>query len=195
MTNQDFAIQPRPGTTLGANLNTWKLFADQFYRASECLLQQVRADMTRMVREHLRHKAGSPFSSTYQPTIDHVYFLTIGYCLENMMKGIIIFQDPDHVANGKLSRQVKSHDLARLAKLTGVIFSDDEQRFFDFITPSIKWYGKYPIPTKAEDSIGSSNHSIEEVRKHFLNIYRKLSLKMESTGKLKVHLHSYGATQ
>jgi hypothetical protein len=146
--------------------------------------------MTRMVRE-LRQQAAGHFSAMYRPTIDHVYFLTIGYSLENMMKGIIIFQDRNHVANGKLSKQVKSHDLGRLAKLTGVIFSEDEQRLFEFITPAIKWYGKYPIPTKAEDSIGSSNHSIEEVRKHFLTAYRKLSLKMEATGKLTDHFHNY----
>lgn len=192
MSHKDFHVNKREGEKLGTNLNSWKLFADQFYKASECIFIQVILDRQKMLQNHLRWQREKSYPDrNYTPTLDNIYFLQIGYSLENMIKGLLLFENPDLVAKRKLDVSIKSHNLSKLAAMLKIELSDDEKELLDFITPHIIWYGKYPIPADALDSIGSSFHQIEKVREFFLSLYKKLSKKMEETGKLKDHLHNY----
>lgn len=192
MKHKDFHIDKREGQNLGVNLNSWKLFADQFYRSSEVIFIQICYDYSKIRSEdQIQKKTGNFNNRKYTPLIDHVYFLLIGYCLEDMIKGILVYENPTLVSGGKLARSIKHHDLGDLARRIKIELSEEEKQLLDFLTPNIEWYSKYPIPANALDSIGSSGHQINTVREIFLVIYQKLSDKMQATGSLKAHLHNY----
>src|ERR1051325_7966251 len=96
--HKDFWINSRKGDSLAVNLTTWKLFADQFYRSSEVLYKQITIDYSRMISDHtIQRKTGNFDHRKYTPSIDNNYLLLIGYCLENLIKGILVFENPNLV--------------------------------------------------------------------------------------------------
>jgi hypothetical protein len=46
--------------------------------------------------------------------VDRSIFLLGGFALENAIKAFLVYENPDWVANGKLSRHLKTHSLTKL---------------------------------------------------------------------------------
>ena len=195
MSHKDFSIsksadQDRTAPdNLNTNITDWKLIADQFYRSSEIIFAQLQNDETVCTDEnHLSQSS----SGEYIPQLDPVYFFLTGMCLENLLKGILIHQNPDLVKGSQLKGKIKSHDLKLLANdIVGCQFTDTEKQLFEFLTAHTVWISKYPIPTKADDFFEWMYYLTESVREAFLSVYKKLSRVMEATCDLKAHLHNY----
>ena len=193
MKHPAFSIDKNPNLdrNLSSTLIHWKLFADQFYRSSECIFNQVAIDYRKMIIEVQERKPTAKMDIVYKPDIESVYVLMIGYCLENMIKGLLIFNDPTLTSGKSLNKKIKTHNLSRLSKGLKVPFTEEESQLMDVITVYIEWLAKYPIPTKASETLSSWGLSIESVRCIFVDIYRKLSLEMQATGLLSEHMHNY----
>jgi hypothetical protein len=121
-----------------------------------------------------------------------LYFFLIGMCLENMIKGILIHQDPTLVKGSQLKGKIKTHNLKLLANsIAGCSFTDEEKQLFDFLTEHTIWISKYPIPANADDFFEGMVYQTEAVREVLLSVYNKQSRIMEATGDLVAHLHNY----
>lgn len=98
-----------PKTSLAPRLLDWKFSADSFYKASEVLWMKDRQGLQLL-------KAGQMYGK-YSPTIGFQYFLMIGYSLENDLKGIIVYHNPQ-LMTMTMDSKIKHHSLVKLAKQT-----------------------------------------------------------------------------
>jgi hypothetical protein len=120
------------------------------------------------------------------------YILQIGYCLKNIIKGVLTFNNPKLADGGEIAKILKSYKLGTFTPdLRNIQFSAEDKQLLEFVTTIIIWYGKYLIPAKAEEAIRSPAHNIVKLRETFFNLYDKLSQEMESTGNLALHLHKF----
>ncbi len=179
--------------SLSTSLNNWKLIADEFVRASEVLYSELTKDNQKVINDHSEFKrTGNFVNRGYTPHLNHVYFLQIGYCLENMIKGILTYHNPQLVDGKEIAKRLKSHKLVTFTPdLRNIQFGEDDKQLLEFVTEIIIWFGKYPIPTKAQEAVRSAAYRVDKVRDAFFSLYDKLSQEMESTGNLKQHLHCY----
>jgi hypothetical protein len=75
--------------------------------------------------------------------VSRTYMLLAGFALENVIKGRLVSLDPSHVNQGRLSSELKRHDVVELAmKIPGLQLSDDERRFCVNATQAIPYWGR-----------------------------------------------------
>ncbi len=79
-------------------------------------------------------------------------FLLMGFAIENLIKGIIVFDKPENVNTGILGKEIKTHNLCKLLeKIPELRFTDQELQFVETITEAIPDWGRYPSPIKFQD--------------------------------------------
>jgi len=196
MKQKIFWVKEEKGKFLYTQLSNWKIFADQFYRASEFLFIEIKRDLAMWYTDYINTlKTEKEIDRGYIPQLDSVYFLQIGYCLENMLKGIMIFENPVLIQGSRIDDSITSHSLLNFAeKIQKIVFTKEEKKLLEFLTKSILWYSKYPIPKTVNKVIGSSGHKIDNVRLCFEGIYRKLSRYMQVNCDLPTHMSDYKFT-
>jgi hypothetical protein len=84
-----------------------------------------------------------------EPRISPIYFLLVGFAIENYAKAISVIRDPDVVSKGKLVR-LKSHSLLGLLSGIGFRLSPEEDELVERLEEFVLWAGRYPIPTKVQ---------------------------------------------
>ena len=88
-----------------ANPHSWLLAADDLHE--QALAQYRRRDgSVLMIR-----KDGETKSSD---RVDKSIFLLGGFALENAIKAFLVYENPEWVANGRLSNNLRSHSLTKL---------------------------------------------------------------------------------
>lgn len=81
--------------------------------------------------------------------VSRPYILLAGFALENLIKGLLVAQDPTHINRGQLSSDLKSHRLLALAsKVDGLSLNERERRACRVLEDAIPYWGRYPIPLK-----------------------------------------------
>jgi len=55
--------------------------------------------------------------------LGEVFWLNAGSALENVLKGIIVQDDPSSVSNGVIAKGVQTHNLLRLAKRASIVIN------------------------------------------------------------------------
>lgn len=76
------------------------------------------------------------------------YFLLLGLAIENLIKGILISENPKLIENGRISSEISSgHNLVKLSKkIISIQFTLNEMEIFEILSDVIPYWGKYPIP-------------------------------------------------
>ncbi len=110
-----------------------------------------------------------------KPGLSRVYFLNIGYSLENLLKGLLITENPDLIKDGKIESSISSghrlHELAALIK--SISFNREEIELFKILSTAIPSWSRYPIPKKWQ--INTTEKIINrDVRDLFLKIWNKI---------------------
>ena len=81
------------------------------------------------------------------------YFLLIGYALECLFKGYLLAILPELVQNDvRIDKLLVTHDLVKLCRDANMAISDEERELLSFLTQSIIWRSKYPVPLKLADT-------------------------------------------
>src|SRR6187401_101498 len=94
---------------LGTRVNHWKMKADEFYRASEYLWLEISKDLTELINKRKKELSGAKFKGRpYRPFLDQPYFLLISLSIENLLKGLLIFNKPELLGE-KLDKAIKTH--------------------------------------------------------------------------------------
>jgi hypothetical protein len=114
-----------------------------------------------------------------KPGLSRPYFLNIGFSIENLIKGLLISENPNYLKDGKISSEISSgHNLEKLAsKITTLNFDKKELDFLKILSKAIPNWSRYPIPKrweiKNEEEIINQN-----VRAEFLKMWDKIGFKM-----------------
>lgn len=76
-----------------------------------------------------------------------IYRMLMGFSLENLLKGILIAENPEGFEVSKLNHGLKQY----AEKIKGVHMSADEKALLAQLEPYVKWAGRYPMPKKPND--------------------------------------------
>jgi len=110
------------------------------------------------MREDLARLSGAAVGSTIDlkqapnANLGGVFWLNAGLALENLLKGIIVQDDPASVVNGTITNPLKTHNLLRLATRASVPLDPVEGFFLWVGTECVKWAGRYPCSTSPDES-------------------------------------------
>jgi hypothetical protein len=83
------------------------------------------------------------------PNLEGPWLLYVAFCLENLLKGLLVAQQPTIVANGKLGK-LKSHHLVAFARDAAFDLSADESDLLAFLSPYAAGLARYPVGPDAE---------------------------------------------
>ena len=154
----------------------WVDIADELYGIAKMLEQKVKNIWNDADKIPINHS----FISTY--------YMLMSYSIENYLKAIIIRDNKEAykkqiVKKSELPRELKKHDLCFLAQRSGIegitIDKSSEHRLLKRLTYCAIWYGRYPVPAKAEhfeSSIGDlfSDTDIPIMQSIITKIKRKI---------------------
>lgn len=102
------------------------------------------------------------------------YILLAGLSLENILKAMLIADDPTLIDAGSLARSLKSHKLMELAAaVLGLSLSEDEQRILRICQDAIPYWGRYPVPLRY-NGIKAKEAATSEFREVYRSLHYRL---------------------
>jgi hypothetical protein len=101
-----------------------------------------------------RRRATNADRSIQELGLLHSSMLLLGFAAENLIKAVLVANDPTRVKDGELKKWPGGgHDLLKLIALPPcdtIELSDAERHLLVRLGESILWAGRYPIPLRAE---------------------------------------------
>lgn len=79
------------------------------------------------------------------------------YALENVLKGLVVANDPGLIDGDKLNRTLQSHDLAALAMTAAFQVYVQEEPVLAALSRLSIWAGRYPVALHQREYIGAPN--------------------------------------
>jgi len=120
----------------------WVAKAKELQRMAEIGFATFHEDME-PIREMARTGRPNPAILGKPGTLTVAFFLA-ALSIENLLKALLVKQQPDVVKGGRLNgKVVTSHDLTRLASEVGIVLTDDEQDFCELGSLAITSFGRY----------------------------------------------------
>lgn len=157
---------------LGRSKYEWQRTSRNLITSSNILYRESQQAYDQMV-DFLK-KSGSASDEEFPAAGTFVVArMLTGMALENLIKGLIIQNDPTHVSKDK-KIGLKSHNLGLLwtKYLPAISICDSEKALLEELSNSIIWKGRYPIPVSSDkfESPKSFDNEITTIN----NIYRRL---------------------
>lgn len=81
----------------------------------------------------------------FHPFTFPIWMALMGFSIECLLKGLIIKGHPEYVSNGKLAKQLQTHDLRKLARICQLRLSKHERIYFEQVIPMMIDEYRYPI--------------------------------------------------
>jgi hypothetical protein len=157
---------------LSAFPTEWAAYADELKHAADLLHKQEGKGLIVWV-DHTGH-------SRSKSHVSRSYILLAGFALENVLKGLIVLANPQYVSSGKLDPKLRDHDLIKLSRqVEGLVLSPDEQRLCAIAREAIPYWGRYPVPKKAEE-LKEEQLLTTGFHETFLGLYHRLRDSLES---------------
>ena len=153
--------------------DAWLEYAEELRDNAELIWSREDESLRVGILTNAEHYVvGDPFRIS---GASRTYLLLAGFALENVLKGLLVRDDPSHINTGALSRELKSHNLSLLAaKVRHVTLSEDEHNFCALVTAVIPYWGRYPIPldrSRIMPEVGMT----EAHRRIFLGLFDRLA--------------------
>lgn len=118
------------------------------------------------------------FPGTQRKRLAYVgsYMLFIGLAFENLIKGILIGQNPALVTKEKIESGIlgkSGHGIAEGASRI-IRLSQQELQLLDRVEEYLFWAGRYPLPLKSNSFLSSEKRNLRTFRSSDPNIIDKL---------------------
>jgi len=108
-------------------------------------------------------------------SVSRPYILLAGFALENLIKGVLVASDPSHVNKGRLSKELKSHNLLGLiSKIPDFPLTEGERHLCKIAQDAIPYWGRYPIPLEYNGVLPEVAVD-DNLREAFLCLHSRLS--------------------
>lgn len=164
----------------------WQVYARELKTAAELLWNskdnRMRIEILDLADEVDGEMVRRQTTSRYY-SISRPYVLLAGFALENLLKGMLVSRDPDHITSGQLSDDLRSHHILSLINELGDIELDDnERRFCEMAESAIPYWGRYPIPLN-KNKIMREVGMDDDLREAFLELFNRLSQQLHQSTK------------
>ena len=123
--------------------SNWLEYADELKNSAEILWENnFNSFRLQIVQDSKKIITNDKISSISRP-----YLLLIGLSIENIIKGILVAEFPEHINKGKLSKELKSHALLHLMdKIKSIQITKSEKEILKLLEEVVPYWGRYPIP-------------------------------------------------
>ena len=161
--------------------DSWRACASELYRSAELLWNDKDNELRLEAAEFHEIKDGKLIhrsQSRMVYSVSRSYFLLAGFALENLIKGYLVACDPTLINHGALSKEIKTHELSRLArKIEDFKISKNELDFCCIAEKAIPYWGRYPVPL-ISSQVAPEVGLTDELRQGFLSFYDRLDEKL-----------------
>jgi hypothetical protein len=106
MTNEEFVNSACP--------HSWFLVADELHNQAAELMKGYGNETT-------KYTGFSTGKDNSWDNSNRAVFLLVSFALENAIKAFIIYENPDFISNGQISKEIRSHKLSELAAKSNLI--------------------------------------------------------------------------
>ena len=80
-------------------------------------------------------------------------FLLGGFALENAIKAFLIYENPNFVSHGRIAREIKTHDLVKLSRLSSTIpMPKRGKAILSVFGEGIETWSRYPCGLNAHQT-------------------------------------------
>ena len=154
-------INIKPTSTIdydmvGQSAMFWMVKAEDLRRAARLIWVGVEHDFNDLRKIRDDNFDAESYLSTITPSVMDTFYFIASLSIENLLKGILIFDDDDYLRNGKMhGKLITSHDLIDLVKEARIKLNSNEKIFCELGTSCILHWGRYPIPKNKNDTIQS----------------------------------------
>jgi hypothetical protein len=126
----------------------WQVWAESLAHCATLIRQRQRDEIVHQATtgELQNSTVVSPKLFTWQ-----VAYLLWGLSLENLVKQLLIRQDPSLVTPTGLQRSLLTHDLSKLFAWADLSLSEAEAKAIATAATATIWSGKYPHKSRATD--------------------------------------------
>jgi hypothetical protein len=120
-----------------ANPHAWFLIASELHEQALALKENASSSIT-------FHSHPTAASTTWLSS-NRTVILLAGFALENVLKAFLIYENPNYVQNGFLSKKIKSHTLTKLAEASShVPYKNRSQNTLKFFEDGLESWARYP---------------------------------------------------
>jgi len=111
--------------------------------------------------------------------VSRTWLLLASFAIENLIKGLLIAQNPMYISNGRLSRELTNHKLLNLARsINGISLTSEEQDLLNILETCIPSWGRYPIPISI-DEIRTEVIITDKIKLTFKTLFIKYNNQIE----------------
>ncbi len=140
------------------NRKHWFKKANQLVSAAEILVPHVKR-WWKSLEESRKGQRKAPHEHAHH----EIMLMLYGYAIENLCKGVIVgsisAKDRRRLREeGRLPKQLKTHNLLRLVKSTGLEVDLEDEDILRRMERSTLWEGRYPVPGLS-DGVGPQKFS------------------------------------
>jgi hypothetical protein len=113
-------------------------------------------------------------------TVDRSLFLLGGFALENAIKAFLVYENPQFVANGMLARQLRSHRLVKLKRVSKTIpMPARSEAIIQVFEEAIETWSRYPSGLTANQT-DHQRWFTPELWNSYCGLMRRYGLKLRS---------------
>ncbi|MBI1418646.1 MAG: hypothetical protein GC146_15635 [Limimaricola sp.] len=125
----------------------------------------------------INHADGSKQSYS-RPLVSRPVLLMYGLSFENLIKALLISEDPTLLNGGKLSKHLLGHDLVKLAnRLKTLRLNTEEQGLLALLSDVVPYQGRYPVPRTAQD-LKPEKYVSQEIHKACKALFGRLEMQL-----------------
>jgi len=145
----------------------WEDYAEELHQALDILWQQEA--------NGLLIKYESFDQQVKKKThISRTWLLLAAFSIENLLKGILIYEHPEYISNGCLASNVTNHSLTNLARNINLSeYEPNEIKLLEILEEALPAWGRYPIPLTAREIQKEKNLTCN-IKETFDQLYAKL---------------------
>ncbi|NCQ23422.1 MAG: hypothetical protein COW54_09600 [Rhodobacteraceae bacterium CG17_big_fil_post_rev_8_21_14_2_50_63_15] len=116
---------------------------------------------------------------TYRrPLVSRPVLLMHGLSFENLIKGLLISEEPTLLNGGKLSKHLLGHDLVKLAgRLRTVQLNSEQRNLLALLSDVVPYHGRYPVPRAAQD-LKPEKYISEDIHQACKALFGRLELQL-----------------
>lgn len=128
-----------------AHPHSWMLVAENLHQ--QALEIRKNAGTSFLVRYESGRRQ-SKWDETWRST-----FLLSGFALENALKAFLVYENPEWISNGRLSKKLKSHDLVRLhGQSTTIPYKTKLLWVLAAFSSGLESWARYPCGLNSEET-------------------------------------------
>lgn len=152
----------------------WYSYAHELADIADEIYRKSKGQWVGCIRDY---KDGSK-ETNRRPFVSRPVLLMYGLSFENLIKGLLISEEPMLLQGGKLSKHLLGHDLVRLAdRVKSLHLGAKERDLLALLSDVVPYHGRYPVPRNAQD-VKPEKYINEDVYKACRGLFSRLEMQL-----------------